>query len=176
MWVPLVVALVGLGGVLGAQLVGGWREDRRWQREVQREELRWQREQAERRHTGREDAYGRVIGALEAWQWVLHPVKERVIVGDGSLDDAQRRQLEAMRDSVREVLGPMNLHAPDDVRHLMRDAVLAKAQLTATLLAADLPAGTEDRAALHREYREGLRHYYAMRAAMRRDLGIDPDD
>lgn len=183
MWVPLVVALVGLGGVLGAQLVAGWREDRRWQREVQREELRWQREvqreQERRRHEGREDAYARAIGGLEDWQWVLYPVKERVLKERGVMEPAQRERLESMQDVARELLGPMNLHAPEAVRGLMRDAVLSKSDLTADLLALTGPLdGTDENTALRRDltdlYRRSLKHYYAMRAAMRQDLGIDP--
>jgi hypothetical protein len=191
-WVPLVVALVGLGGVLGAQLVAGWREDRRWQREVQREELRWQREvrreQERRRHDGREDAYARAIGALEAWQWVMYPVKERVLKERGVMTDQQRQRLAAMSDTAHELLGPMNLHAPERVRNLMRDAVLSKSDLTADLLALTGPldgsgdpgdSGDPEAAAARRReltdlYRRSLRHYYAMRAAMRQDLGIDP--
>ncbi len=42
-WVPLVVALLGVVGIVAGQLVNAWREDRRWKREQQREELRWQR-------------------------------------------------------------------------------------------------------------------------------------
>jgi hypothetical protein len=43
-WVPLVVALLGVLGVIGGQVINAWREDRRWKREQQREELRWQRQ------------------------------------------------------------------------------------------------------------------------------------
>lgn len=177
LWVPLVVGLLGLGGVLGAQLVAGWREDRRWQRESGREDLRWGREQErlreERRYAGREEAYGRMIGLLEAWQWVLHPVKERVIKGGGTLTDGQRDALVAMRDQAREALGPMNLHAPAGIRNLMRDAILSRVQLTDTLLAED---GEPDRAAMNKLYRRSLDQYYAMRAAMRLDLGVDSPD
>lgn len=201
LWVPIIVGLLGLGGVLGAQLIAGWREDRRWHREVDREELRWQRERLrlreERRYTGREQAYGRMIGLLEAWQWVLHPVKERVIKGTGELDEPMRRELATIRDEAREALGPMNLHAPDDIRHLMRDAVLSKVRLTRALLGEEPlgggPPGEEplgegppggerpgdgppDREAMYAQYRRSLTHYYAMRAAMRRDLGIDEPD
>jgi len=178
LWVPIVVGLIGLFGVLGAQLVAGWREDRRWRREVAREDLRWQRERErlrdERRYAGREEAYGRVIGLLEAWQWVLHPAKERVIKGRGSLEERMRRELEAIRDEAREALGPMNLHAPEDIRHLMRDAVLAKVRLTRELLGEERQPDEEpDREAMYRLYRRSLELYYAMRAAMRRDLAID---
>jgi hypothetical protein len=175
LWVPIVVGVLGFGGVLGAQLVAGWREDRRWQRELQREDLRWQRERErlreERRYAGREEAYGRMIGLLEAWQWVMHPAKERMIkAGADELDEAMRRELSNIRDQAREALGPMNLHAPADIRRLMRDAVLSKVRLTRALIGEDRAM---DRAAMAELYEQGLQHYYAMRTAMRRDLGVD---
>lgn len=204
MWVPIAVGLLGLCGVLGAQLIAGWREDRRWRREVQREDVRWQRERErlrdERRYAGREEAYGRIVGLLEAWQWVLHPAKERVLKRGGVLDAATRAALERMREAASDALGPINLHAPDEIRHLMRDAVLSKVRLTDALLALPDPAGDGDfdgtggdgggdaggggdgggdggaggrRTELYREYRASLDHYTAMRAAMRRDLGVD---
>lgn len=43
-WVPIVVGMIGLIGVIAGQLVNAWREDRRWTREQQREEIRWERE------------------------------------------------------------------------------------------------------------------------------------
>lgn len=43
-WVPIVVGVIGLVGVVAGQLVNAWREDRRWKREQQREEIRWSRE------------------------------------------------------------------------------------------------------------------------------------
>ena len=189
LWVPIVVGLLGLCGVLGAQVVAGWREDRRWQREISREDLRWQREQErlreERRFTGREQAYGRIIGVIEAWQWVLHPVKERVIEGGGSLDKMSRAALLAIRDQARDALGPSNLHAPDTIRRLMREAVISKVELTDALLAdaatartdsTDSTNSTDDagkRAWMLGQYRSSLKAYVDMRTAMRRDLGID---
>jgi hypothetical protein len=181
LWVPIVVGLFGLCGVLGAQLVAGWREDRRWRREMLREDQRWERERErlreERRYTGREEAYGRMIGLLEAWQWVLHPAKERVIKGGGTLNEPMRRELVTIRDEAREVLGPMNLHAPEDIRHLMRDAVLSKVRLTRALLGEEwTPGERPDREVMYELYQGSLKHYYQMRAAMRRDLAIDGPD
>lgn len=43
-WVPIVVGIIGLVGIVAGQLVNAWREDRRWRREREREELRWKRE------------------------------------------------------------------------------------------------------------------------------------
>ncbi|HSZ29166.1 MAG TPA: hypothetical protein VK784_05320 [Pseudonocardiaceae bacterium] len=46
LWVPVIVALLGFIGVLGAQVVATWRDDRRWRREAEREELRWKRDRS----------------------------------------------------------------------------------------------------------------------------------
>lgn len=43
-WVPIIVGLIGLLGIIAGQLVNAWREDRRWARELAREDVRWQRE------------------------------------------------------------------------------------------------------------------------------------
>jgi hypothetical protein len=51
--VPVVVAVLGIVGIISGQLVNAWREDRRWRRELEREDLRWQRER-ERDHERQE--------------------------------------------------------------------------------------------------------------------------
>jgi hypothetical protein len=43
-WVPIIVGLIGLIGVVAGQFVNSWREDRRWKREQGREDLRWKRQ------------------------------------------------------------------------------------------------------------------------------------
>jgi hypothetical protein len=43
-WVPIIVGVIGLVGVIAGQLINSRREDRRWAREAKREDLRWQRE------------------------------------------------------------------------------------------------------------------------------------
>jgi hypothetical protein len=43
-WVPIVVGVIGLIGIVAGQFVNAWREDRRWKREQHREEIRWERE------------------------------------------------------------------------------------------------------------------------------------
>lgn len=40
-WVPIVVGVIGLLGVVAGQLINTWREDRLWRRELDREEVRW---------------------------------------------------------------------------------------------------------------------------------------
>lgn len=43
-WVPIVVGLIGLIGVIISQLVNAWREDRRWKREREIEAIRLRQE------------------------------------------------------------------------------------------------------------------------------------
>lgn len=47
-WVPLVVAFLGLGGIVLTQYMANRREDVRWHRECEREQARWTREDAAR--------------------------------------------------------------------------------------------------------------------------------
>ncbi|MGB8229553.1 MAG: hypothetical protein WCE78_10955 [Pseudonocardiaceae bacterium] len=56
-WVPLVVALLGLGGILFTQHRADRREDARWQRERERERASWAREDAARSYEQRREAY-----------------------------------------------------------------------------------------------------------------------
>jgi len=56
-WVPLVVAILGLGGVLISQVLAGRREDARWQRERAREQDRWDREDSARSYEHSRAAY-----------------------------------------------------------------------------------------------------------------------
>ena len=43
-WVPIVVAVLGILGIIGGQMFASWRDDRRWSQEIAREEARAQRE------------------------------------------------------------------------------------------------------------------------------------
>lgn len=43
-WVPIVVGVIGVLGIVAGQLINAWREDKRWRREQEQEDLRWQRE------------------------------------------------------------------------------------------------------------------------------------
>ena len=174
-WVPVVVGLIGLAGVLGAQLIAGWRDDRRWKRQQQREEARWQREQVtereQRSYTGRQEAYAKLIGLLETWSWVLYPAQHRVLIENGELTGEMRAELREMRTLAREALGPVNLYAPTEIRNLMQPAILSKADLTAALLAGD---AEQDR--LAGLWDETKTTYLTLRAALRRDLGVDGAD
>ncbi len=172
LWVPLAVALLGLAGVLSAQLIAGRREDRRWAREQQREELRWrrdrEREQHDRSYQGRLDAYSRVIGALEAWGWALYPIKHAVLDQGLPLTEQQREELRRLRALALDALGPMNLFAPADVRELMRVAILSRADFTTAILTGEVSPDE-----LRVQWRHSWDSYKELRNAVRADLGVD---
>ncbi|RZQ65771.1 hypothetical protein [Amycolatopsis suaedae] len=171
LWVPIVVGLLGLAGVIGAQLVAGWREDRRWRRETAREELRWQRERERERenrsYEGRAQAYAEVVGAIEAFDWVLYRARE---IADGQLDEHLEAELREVAARARDSLGTINVHAPESVRRMLRESMLRRSTVAIGLL--NTPRHPDEQ----RLWDEGLREYRLLRAAMRRDLGLDAED
>ena len=81
-WVLIVVAVLGILGVVAGQLINVWREERRWERETLREDLRWERERQrdidahwrERRF----DVHVELLAALREWERSLaKPVAAR---------------------------------------------------------------------------------------------------
>jgi hypothetical protein len=68
-WVPLVVALLGLGGILLTQRRADRREDARWQREREREQALWAREDAARSYEQRREAY---VAFIKEFQRLWH--------------------------------------------------------------------------------------------------------
>ncbi len=173
MWVPIVVAALGFIGVVTAQLIAGWREDRRWRREQQREDQRWQRERQrdgeQRRYEGRAAGYAEVIGAIESFDFVLYQAM-RVRERGERLEEQLQQDLRASSAQLRASLGPVNLHAPEKVRTMLPGATLPRSRLCSALLAGVQPER-------HRElWREGQLGYRRMRAEMRGDLGLDAED
>lgn len=175
LWVPIAVAVLGLVGVISAQLIAGRREDRRWRREQEREELRWQRErereQESRSHDNRAAGYAEVIGAVEAFDSVLFQARNAASPdaplqqADAALDDELRTVFRAARNA----LGVVNLHAPERVRVMLREVMLPRFRLATHLLNG---TGEEARRPL---WEEGQLAYLRIRAAMREDLGLDAE-
>ncbi|MET9259617.1 hypothetical protein [Amycolatopsis sp. NPDC004079] len=98
-WVPIVVGVLGLVGVIAGQLVNAWREDRRWHRELEREDVRWEREN--KRESAKLDRdtkiliFGQLLQALNR----AHSLLER-------LRDASGR--ESTKNATSEYLGNVN--------------------------------------------------------------------
>ncbi|AEK41576.1 hypothetical protein DV26_29100 [Amycolatopsis mediterranei] len=168
-WIPIVVALLGLAGVILTQILSGRREIRRMAEEAAREERRWQREREARTHETRADAYAQLMGVLEAFDGVLFQARA-VRESGGELDEHQLEELREVRSEAQHALGPVVLHAPEAVRRLVSDATLPRMRLAAMLLDPD-----DDRTRLRPAWDAGQRGYRVMRARMRADLGFDAE-
>lgn len=76
-WVPLVVAAIGLvttvlGGLLGTWLAGR-RDDARWEREKERESERWSRDDERVWLADRQRVFAEFIALMNRWQvWIRH--------------------------------------------------------------------------------------------------------
>lgn len=179
LWVTLLIALLGLIGVLSAQLIAAWREDRRWRREQQREDHRWKRERQReldnRDHEGRQTAYAQVIAAIEAFDFLVYPAMSALRNGR-EITDEIAADVRRARDELRQCLGPINLLAPQRFNELLRTAALPRSRL-----AMDVAGGhNRDRDHVEKLWNDGQAGYRHMRARMREDLGLDteelPDD
>jgi hypothetical protein len=168
-WIPIVVALLGLAGVILTQFLSGRRETRRMAEEAAREDRRWQREREARTHETRADAYAQLMGVLEAFDGVLFQARA-IVEADGELDEHQITELRDVRSEAQHALGPVVLHAPEAVRRLVSDATLPRMRLAMVLLDPD-----GDRTRLRPAWEAGQRGYRVMRARMRADLGFDAE-
>ncbi|MCR6486720.1 hypothetical protein M8542_28225 [Amycolatopsis sp. OK19-0408] len=168
-WIPIIVALFGLAGVLLTQVLSGRRETKRMVEEAAREERRWQREREARTHETRAEAYAQLMGVLEAFDGVLFQARAVREAGD-QLDEHQVTELREVRSEAQHALGPVVLHAPEAVRKLVSDATLPRMRLAAGLLDSD-----GDTTKLRQAWDAGQRGYRIMRARMRADLGFDAE-
>lgn len=159
---PILVGVLGVAGVVTAQVITTFREERRWRREQQREDLRWERQKEERTHEARAEAYAELIGVVEALDFALYRVRK------APKDQVLADDLREVVSKARHALGPVNLHAPERIRVNLKESMLPRFDLAARLLDSredDLDA-----------WRKGQREYRLLRAEMRRDLGLDAED
>ncbi|AXB43812.1 hypothetical protein A4R43_15830 [Amycolatopsis albispora] len=159
---PILVGVLGVAGVVTAQVITTMREERRWRREQQREDLRWERQKEERTHEARSAAYAELIGVVEALDFALYRVRK------SARDETLRDDLREIISKARLALGPVNLHAPERIRARLAETMLPRFDLAAGLL-----DGRDDDPG---KWRKGQREYRLLRAEMRRDLGLDAED
>jgi hypothetical protein len=87
-WVPLVIAFIGLGGVMLTQYWASRREDTRWRREREHEQARWAHEDNvrsnERTYQRLADSYLEVLRLVERkGQWIeVHITNFMLAVAD----------------------------------------------------------------------------------------------
>jgi hypothetical protein len=174
LWVTILVALVGFIGVLTAQFIAAWREDRRWRREQEREEVRWNRERAKeienRDYDGRQSAYVQVISAAEGCDWLVYPVIKMLRRGE-RLGEVELADVRRVREELRHSLGMVNLYAPQRFHELVRKCMLPRSNLALELMN---PEPRRERVEVL--WDESQTGYRRMRMEMRRDLGLDAED
>jgi hypothetical protein len=168
-WIPIVVAMLGLAGVAATQILAGRRERQRAREEEAREERRWQREREARTYELRATAYAELIGAIEAFDGVLFQARQ-TREADEPLDDHQRSGLREVTSEALHALGAVNLHAPERIRTQIREATLPRMRLSAGLLDA-----TSSTSKMRPAWDAGQTAYRTLRAFMRRDLGLDAE-
>lgn len=178
LWVTIAVAFVGFAGVLSAQFIAAWREDRRWRRDQAREDKKWSRERDKeienRDYEGRKNAYGQIIADVEAYDWLVYPVVaavRRMADNPQILRDDQKAEVSKAREELRHSLGPVNLFAPQRFNDMLRKTMLPRSRLAMYLTTGPAPEWTR----VKELWDESQRGYRVMRAEMRRDLGLDAE-
>ena len=124
-WVPIVVAVLGILGVVAGQLINFWREDRRWERETLRENLRWERERQrdidaqwrERRF----DVYVELLAAFRDWEGSL-AMAVAARAADHGL--AEQDILTAHADRVQQALSTLMIFGPNQLAAAADDVYL----------------------------------------------------
>lgn len=168
-WIPILVAVLGLSGVVVTQVLASRREARRLREEAEREERRWRRERDARTYEARSAAYAQLVTAFETFDMVMYPARAARLRGL-DLDPADAAELREVRGKVRESFGPAVLLAPEDVRRLIQEAGEPRFRHFEALLATDA-----DKDALHSDWDEGQHQYRLLRRQMRIDLGLDAE-
>jgi hypothetical protein len=145
------------------------REQRNWR--VHIEELRWRRERGRERerensrYANRSDAYVEVVGCIEAFDWILH--EARRAIKKGSLCVEIKAELRSANRQVRGPFGKFNLYAPEAIRMMLRDVMMPRSALFRSIL-----NGSDD----EELWSAAQSGYRMIRAAMRKDLGLDDED
>lgn len=166
-WIPIVVAILGLAGVILTQVLAGRREDLRRREDDAREERRWQRERDARAYEARATAYAELIGAIEAFDGVLFRTRQIREAGQ-ALDDHQASSVREVTSETQHALGAVNLYAPERLRMQIREATLPRMRLSTLLLDPTSATGN-----MRPAWDAGQVAYRTLRALMRRDLGLD---
>lgn len=117
-WVPIVVAMLGIMGVVAGQLINFRREDRRWERERQRDvDTQWR----ERRF----DVYVELLAAFREWEGAL---AVSVPVRAAGQDPAEP-DLTATADRAQKALSTVVIFGPKELAAAADDVYLEFRQL-----------------------------------------------
>ncbi|WP_206784663.1 hypothetical protein [Amycolatopsis sp. MtRt-6] len=176
-WVPIVVGIIGLVGVVTGQLINSRREDRRWEREAAREELRHRRETerlaAERAHAmtlhwsqERRDAYA---GLLKESDECLRALLEWVEALDRKKPTGEiEARLSEHARALRSFHAAVDILGSPGIREMAEELVLTTVGARITITSDGVDGSSRDSA-----LRKADRARDAFLGEVRAELGVD---
>jgi hypothetical protein len=187
---PMVIAIVGVGGTLAAaittQIFSSMRERRQWERQREQDDLRWVRERSERQEQwGREDqarwhretfaAYSEFMSALEAWEDIALKVKPFPPVGRREVTPEGRRELDLAQEKIDKALISIEFLAPERIRGAARAVYVQASAFPLHYKAKEKDWSDEQ---IEKEVNRRLdaihKNHWRMRSLCRAELGIEP--
>lgn len=157
---------MGIAGTLGAAGLTRWFDLRQLRQ-------RWTHDEAVRWLQDRQQAYGRLMGALDDWDVAVNQgvARRRIDALFGERRAYDSAEWNELRQAARTAHGVVELMAPESVRGLSRSAV-ARRQAMWVIYLADENA---DLSKMDEEWGSVQKDTMALREAMRADLGLGPD-
>lgn len=113
-WVPIVVGVIGVFGVVAGQLINWWNEGRRWKRELEREEVRLRHENVQDWRETRIRTYGALLALLHEFLDVIAKMRP-----DGS--DQKIQEYKGFRPAVQRAVSEAELICSRSVRNCLQN-------------------------------------------------------
>lgn len=125
-WVPIVVGILGMVGVISGQLVSAWREQRRedvrWRREREKEQLQRRREDHLHWRDKRWEVAVELMISLNKWrELIVDRLREQHGLVEGY--DDTREQLRSAVDGTSDLMAQVKLVGTDTMRTLADETV-----------------------------------------------------
>lgn len=126
LWVTLMVAVLGILGVVAGQLINAHREDKRWLREQAREDLRWERERQvraeDRAHETelywrdrRLHVYAAFLASISTVRAEMRYASD-LLRENGELTQSRHQRLVELVATARDLYAPMGVVGPPEIR------------------------------------------------------------
>ncbi|MGZ3141329.1 hypothetical protein ACVDFE_04855 [Lentzea chajnantorensis] len=149
-WIPIIVGVIGLVGVIAGQLINSRREDRRWRLEQEREELRWKREIAKEADMRREanrahwrdkkfETYSEILAFTKRWHDAILDGSTAILANEKLPSDLKERLEEAGLEHI-DYQDQVDLLATDEqAQGILREALGTYSSFTHQILDGTLP-------------------------------------
>ena len=188
-WIPVVAAAVGATAALVVgiltQFWTGQRENTRWFREQNDRKKQWARERKERKkqwqredsfrwHQDRQQAYARLLTALDEWDRAIKPAMAALQTDPDTKGDKAKEsmaELDRARRAAHEALGIVRFIGSTAVGELALATANAHDRYQNRRMNAQLSAGLSYKGGAYTLFKRRSE----LRAAMRNDLGLEAD-